>query len=78
MTPARRGSLIAAVWLIGLGLVFLVREAADLSWGQAWPMFVILAGIASFVSIAARGRFGIGGLWEVAGGSSGAPVKWNG
>jgi hypothetical protein len=71
MTSARRGSLIAAVWLIGLGLVFLVREAANLSWVEAWPMFVILAGIASFVSTAARGRFGIGGLWAFTG-----PVVW--
>ena len=63
MTPARRGSLIAAVWLIGLGLVFIIREAADLSWSEAWPMFVILGGVASFVSTGARGRFGIGGLW---------------
>ena len=63
MTPARRGSLIAAVWLIGLGLVFLIREYADLGWNEAWPMFVILAGIAAFVSRAVRGRFGIGGLW---------------
>lgn len=63
MTPARRASLIAATWLIGLGLVFLVREAANLNWGEAWPLFVILGGIASFVSTAVRGRFGIGGLW---------------
>jgi hypothetical protein len=63
MTPARRGSLIAAVWLIGLGLVFLIREYADLGWNEAWPMFVILAGIAAIVSTAVRGRFGIGGLW---------------
>jgi len=59
MTPARRGSLIAATWLIGLGLVFLIREAGDLSWAEAWPMFVILAGVASFVSRAVRGGFGL-------------------
>jgi hypothetical protein len=55
MHPARRGSLVVATWLIGLGLVFLVREFANLSWTQAWPLFVILAGVASFVSRIAQG-----------------------
>jgi hypothetical protein len=59
MTSARRGSIVAATWLIGLGLVFLVREVGDLSWAQAWPLFVILAGVASFVSRAIRGGFGV-------------------
>jgi hypothetical protein len=30
-----RGSLIAATWLIGLGVVFLARQALDLDWGEA-------------------------------------------
>lgn len=59
MTPARRGSLIAATWLIGIGLVFLIRETADLAWAEAWPMFVILAAVASLVSTAVNGRFGL-------------------
>jgi hypothetical protein len=64
MIHARRGSLIAATWLIGLGLVFLVREVADLSWAEAWPMFVILVAVGSLVSTAVHGRFsGIGALW---------------
>ena len=68
MTPARRGSLIAATWLIGLGLVFLVRELADLSWAEAWPLFVILVAVGSFVSTAVHGRFtGIGVLWAFTG-----------
>ena len=71
MAPARRGSLIAATWLIGLGLLFLVREAAHLSWSQAWPLFVILAGIAAIVSTAVRGRFGLRGLWAFT-----WPVVW--
>lgn len=71
MTPARRGSLIAAVWLIGLGLVFLIREFGGLSWSEAWPMFVILGGVAAFVSTAVRGRFGIGGLWAFT-----WPIAW--
>ncbi len=50
MTPARRGSLVAAIWLIGLGVIFLVREATNMPWDQLWPLFVILAGTASLVS----------------------------
>lgn len=53
MTGSRRGSVIAATWLIGLGTLFLVREAAGWSWGQAWPLFLILVGVASLVSTAA-------------------------
>lgn len=68
MSPARRGSVIAATWLIGLGLVFLVREVADLGWAEAWPLFVILAAVGSFVSTVVRGRFsGIGALWTFTG-----------
>ena len=49
MTQSRSGSLIAATWLIGVGAVFLIQRAADIPWSQAWPLFVILAGVASFV-----------------------------
>jgi hypothetical protein len=49
--PARSGSVIAATWLIGLGLVFLFQRALDLAWGEAWPMFVMLAGVGSLVSV---------------------------
>jgi hypothetical protein len=68
MTPARRGSLIAATWLIGLGVVFLVREYANLSWAEAWPLFIILVAVGSFVSTAVQGRFsGIGAIWGFTG-----------
>ncbi len=60
MTGSRRGSLIAATWLIGLGVLFLVRQAFDLSWGVAWPMFVILVGIGGLVSTAVNPRAGPG------------------
>ncbi|HEY7700830.1 MAG TPA: hypothetical protein VIB02_00855 [Candidatus Limnocylindrales bacterium] len=64
MSSARRGSVIGATWLIGLGLVFLVRGATDWSWGQAWPLFVILVGVASFVSTALTWRPSLSGLWS--------------
>ncbi len=71
MTRSRRGSLIAATWLIGLGLVFLVREATDLSWSEAWPLFVILGGAGAFVSTAVRGHLGIAGIWAFT-----WPIAW--
>jgi hypothetical protein len=64
MTGARRGSLIAAAWLIGLGILFLVRQATDLPWAQAWPMFVILAGVVGLISTALSWRPSVPGLWD--------------
>lgn len=71
MTSARRGSLIGATWLIGLGIVFLIQRAAELSWGQAWPMFVILAGVASLVGVVVNGRFELSGIWAFT-----WPIAW--
>ncbi len=71
MTPARRGSLVGATWLIGLGLVFLIREAAGLSWSEAWPMFVILGGVGGLVSRAVRGNRSLASLWSYT-----WPVAW--
>jgi len=63
MTHARRGSIVGATWLIGLGLVFLVQRALDVPWIQAWPLFLILLGAANFVQTALDRRPGIGGIW---------------
>ena len=71
MSNARTGSLIGATWLIGLGIVFLVQRAADLPWDQAWPLFVILVGVAGFVSAVIRGRWDYAGLWAFT-----WPVAW--
>ena len=71
MTSARRGSLIGATWLIGLGIVFLVRQAADLPWSEAWPMFVILLGVAGLISTAFTWRPGIANLWAFT-----WPIAW--
>ena len=68
-----RGSVVAATWLIGLGVVFLVRQAFALEWSEAWPLFVILVGVASLVSVAVGGRRprGVVGLWSFT-----WPVAW--
>ncbi len=71
MNPRQRGPLIAGTWLIGLGIVFLVRQAMGLSWSDAWPLFIILVGVASFVSTLLDWRPGRSGLWSFT-----WPVLW--
>jgi hypothetical protein len=71
VSETRTGPLIGATWLIGLGIVFLVQRAADLPWSQAWPMFVILVGVAMFVTAVIRRRWEYGGLWSFT-----WPVAW--
>lgn len=71
MSRSRRGSITAATWLIGLGVVFLVQSAAGWSWGTAWPLFLILIGVAGIVSALADGIRGAAGLWSLT-----WPVAW--
>lgn len=71
MTQSRSGSLIAATWLIGVGAVFLIQRAADLSWSQAWPLFVILGGVGSLVTALINGRLDVSGIWGLT-----WPVVW--
>ena len=73
MTSARRGPVIAGTWLIGLGVVFLVRQAMDLSWSEAWPLFVILVGVASLVTTLLEWRPGVAGFWSFT-----WPIVWIG
>ena len=71
MNRGQRGSIVAGTWLIGLGLVFLVRQVYDLSWPEAWPLFVILVGVASLVQTALDWRPSLPGLWAFT-----WPVLW--
>jgi hypothetical protein len=64
MTAARSGSFVAATWLIGLGVVFLVERAMGLGWARAWPLFVILVGVAGFVSTALSRPLTAARLWD--------------
>jgi hypothetical protein len=66
----REGAVTAGVWLIALGLVFLVRDWAGWSWGQAWPLFIIAAGVASLIGrLLHRSRLDAGSwslVWPIA------------
>lgn len=50
MTPGQRGSLIGGIWLVSVGAVFLVQQAMDLPWSQAWPLFLVMAGVGTGAS----------------------------
>lgn len=71
MANARRGSLIGATWLIGIGLVFIIQRAAGWSWDQAWPLWLILIGASLIVSTFINGRFEFDGIWALT-----WPVLW--
>ena len=45
MSGSQRGAIVGGIWLIALGGVFLVQQALDLSWGEAWPLFIVMAGV---------------------------------
>lgn len=50
MSGAQKGGLVAGIWLIAIGSVFLIQQALDLSWTRAWPLFLIMAGVGSGAS----------------------------
>jgi hypothetical protein len=70
---ARGGAIVAAIWLIGLGSIFLIRDFAGWSWPQAWPMFVMLVGVGMLASSFAHGRRQWAGSWWLV-----WPVAWIG
>ena len=71
MNGARRGPIVAATWLIGLGVLFLVQRSTGWTWSEAWPLFVILSGVASVVTTSFRRRPGLAGIWSFT-----WPVTW--
>lgn len=56
MNAQRDRLLVIAVWLIGLGSVFLIRDLYGWSWGQAWPLWIIFVGVGSGASTLLVGR----------------------
>jgi hypothetical protein len=50
MTPGQRGSIVGGIWLVGVGIVFLVQQAMGLPWSRAWPLFLVMAGVGTGAS----------------------------
>ena len=63
MTRTSRGPVVAATWLIGLGILLLVRQSLAIPWVDAWPLFVILVGAVGVVTTLLRGVRDVAGLW---------------
>jgi len=61
----RNGAVVAGAWLIALGLVFLARDAWDLSWSEAWPLFLVAVGVASLISSVVGYRRLSAGAWSL-------------
>lgn len=66
MSGSRRGAIVGGIWLIALGGVFLVQQALDIPWSEAWPLFIVMAGVgigaSSVLALAGRRRSG----WTIA------------
>jgi hypothetical protein len=64
VTRSRRGPIVGATWLIGLGIVLLIRQVLGLAWSEAWPLFVILVGGVGVVTTLLDGVRGPASLWS--------------
>ena len=63
---SRDRMLIAAVWIISLGSVFLIQQLFNWSWPQAWPLWVLFVGVGTLGSAVfgrAQSALGIWGIW---------------
>ena len=56
MSGSRQGAIVGGIWLIALGGVFLVQQSLELPWSEAWPLFIVMAGVGI-------GASSIVGLW---------------
>lgn len=67
----RNGAVVAGAWLVALGLVFIAKDRMELSWGEAWPLFIVAVGIATLISsVLGRDRLSAG-LWSLL-----WPIAW--
>lgn len=64
MSGSRRGPIVGATWLIGLGVVLLVRQILALEWSEAWPLFLVLVGAVGIVTTLLAGWRGFATLWS--------------
>jgi hypothetical protein len=66
VNASQRGMVTGGVWLIGLGLIFLVQQVMSLAWRETWPLFLVLAGVGTAVgSLMAMAGRRIG-AWTIA------------
>jgi hypothetical protein len=66
MTSARNAAVVPGIWLVGIGCVLLTQQASGWTWVQAWPLFVVTAGVCSALSAYFGPRWshaGLGVLW---------------
>ena len=58
-------TFVAGIWLLGLGLVFLTHDLADMTWAEAWPLFIILIGCGALASALTGYRGLTAGVWSL-------------
>jgi hypothetical protein len=63
--PEREGLFIGGLWLIGIGSVFVTQEITGWPWQEAWPLFVIMIGIASALTAVITREYHPMGMWRV-------------
>jgi hypothetical protein len=49
-------ALRSSIWIMLVGLLFLLDSSHILSWGRSWPLFIIVAGVMGFLQRAAFAR----------------------
>jgi hypothetical protein len=42
-------ALRGSIWIMLVGVLFLLDSAHILSWGRSWPLFIIVAGVMAFL-----------------------------
>lgn len=43
------GALQGSVWIVLVGILFLLDNLRVLSWGRSWPLFIIVGGVMAFI-----------------------------
>jgi len=56
-------ALRGSIWVILVGVMFLLSSFGILSWGRSWPLFIIVAGLMTFFERTAYRSAGPGGPW---------------
>jgi len=57
--------LIAAVWLISLGSLFIVQDVGGWAWTQAWPLWIVFVGVGTMGTAIVNRHYSRLGIWAV-------------